>query len=161
MPGKCFDEEFKAAENFFSGCIQLRHNCLPNLCLADAEGHIFCPATRLIFSTVSFHESFKCLILFTLVYLLQESESEDEGLDEGDEEIEEEPEPEPEAPISADEPAERKTVPTTSAPKDTERQLSKKELKKKGLEELDALLAELGISGKDGNQEQSNGINPL
>ena len=87
--------------------------------------------------------------------MLQESESEDEGFDEGDEEIEQEPEPE--APISADEPAEKKTVPTTSAPKDTERQLSKKELKKKGLEELDALLAELGISGKDGNQEQSNG----
>ena len=91
------------------------------------------------------------------MYLLQESESEDEG----DEEIEDEPEPEPEAPISADEPAEKKTVPATSAPKDTERQLSKKELKKKGLEELDALLAELGISGKDGKQEQPSGINPL
>lgn len=35
------------------------------------------------------------------------------------------------------------------APKDTERQLSKKELKKKGLEELDAVLAELGYPNRD------------
>ncbi|XP_020248876.1 uncharacterized protein LOC109826273 isoform X1 [Asparagus officinalis] len=81
---------------------------------------------------------------------LQESESEDGGLDEGDEGIEEEAEPEPENHIPA-EPVEKKPLPTTSAPKENERQLSKKELKKKGLQELDALLAELGI-------EQSNGI---
>ncbi|ONK66567.1 uncharacterized protein A4U43_C06F9590 [Asparagus officinalis] len=82
---------------------------------------------------------------------LQESESEDGGLDEGVENIQDEPEPEPEAPI-ASEPTKNKPLPTTSAPKENERQLSKKELKKKGLEELDALLAELGIS----SQEQSN-----
>jgi hypothetical protein len=35
------------------------------------------------------------------------------------------------------------------APKDTERQLSKKELKKKGLEELDAVLAELGYTNRE------------
>lgn len=45
------------------------------------------------------------------------------------------------------------------APKDTERQLSKKELKKKGLEELDAVLAELGYAKKDtSGQDESDGM---
>lgn len=87
-----------------------------------------------------------------LLYLLQEFESEDDILDEGDEHVEEEPEPEPEAPIPT-EPLQKGPLLPPTAPKDTERQLSKKELKKKGLEELDALLAELGMSG----QEQTNG----
>lgn len=82
----------------------------------------------------------------------EESESEDEGLDDGDEDIEEEARAEPEALVQT-EAAEQKPSPVALAPKDAERQLSKKELKKKGLEELDALLAEMGISGQD----QSNG----
>lgn len=82
----------------------------------------------------------------------EESESEDEGLDEGDEDVEEEAEAEPEAPVQT-EPVAQKPLPVTLAPKDTERQLSKKELKKKGLEELDALLAEMGISGQDQSNE--------
>lgn len=84
--------------------------------------------------------------------MLQECESEDEALDEGEEDAEEVPEQEHEAP--AVDAAENKTSTTIPAPKDPERQLSKKELKKKGLEELDAILAELGLSG----QEQSTGM---
>jgi len=43
-------------------------------------------------------------------------------------------------------------------PKDTERQLSKKELKKKELAELDAVLAELGLgTSNNSTQDESNG----
>ena len=79
--------------------------------------------------------------------ILQEIESEDED---HDDEAEDEPEPE----VEVAEPALMKVV---AAPKETERQLSKKELKKKELAELDAVLAELGISenpsdaAQDGN----------
>lgn len=46
------------------------------------------------------------------------------------------------------------------APKDTERQLSKKELKKKGLEELEAALAELGYTNKEtSDQDGTHGNN--
>jgi len=42
--------------------------------------------------------------------------------------------------------------------KEAERQLSKKELKKKGLEELEAVLAELGYSSKEpSGQDDSHG----
>ncbi|RLM98051.1 hypothetical protein C2845_PM06G05470 [Panicum miliaceum] len=45
-----------------------------------------------------------------------------------------------------------------AAPKDTERQLSKKELKKKELAELDAVLAELGLgTPTNSTQDESNG----
>ncbi|KAL5975170.1 hypothetical protein ACLOJK_031849 [Asimina triloba] len=76
------------------------------------------------------------------------SESEEDVLEEEDDDVEEEHEMEPEAPPP--EPVIRK-LPSASVTKDTERQLSKKELKKKELEELDAVLAELGISKKETN----------
>jgi hypothetical protein len=48
-------------------------------------------------------------------------------------------------------------VPAPPQPaKDTERQLSKKELKKKELAELDAVLAELGLSGNNSKNEEGN-----
>ncbi|KAF5176980.1 nuclear ubiquitous casein and cyclin-dependent kinase substrate 1-like, partial [Thalictrum thalictroides] len=88
-----------------------------------------------------------------------ESESEEDGIDEGDDDVEDdhehEPEPEIEAPIQT-EPAVKKTPQAPVANKETERQLSKKELKKKELAELDAVLAELGMSktnDQDGTQE--------
>lgn len=84
--------------------------------------------------------------------LIQASESEvDHLLDEGDDDVDDEhdPEPEPEPePLIAEEPP-KKPVSGAIPPKDTERQLSKKELKKKELAELDAVLAELGISNKE------------
>lgn len=43
----------------------------------------------------------------------------------------------------------KKPAEAPAPPKESERQLSKKELKKKEIEELDAVLAELGISGQD------------
>lgn len=44
------------------------------------------------------------------------------------------------------------------APKDAERQLSKKELKKKELEELEAVLAELGYTNKEtSGQDDTHG----
>ena len=45
------------------------------------------------------------------------------------------------------EPAIKTVVALAAPPKDTERQLSKKEMKKKELAELDVVLAELGLSG--------------
>ncbi|RRT46596.1 hypothetical protein B296_00054341 [Ensete ventricosum] len=86
----------------------------------------------------------------------EESESEEDGLDIGDDDVEEEPENETEVAV-ANEPKKEKPVPVP--PKDAERQLSKKELKKKEMAELDALLHELGISGKESDvaQDETNG----
>lgn len=78
----------------------------------------------------------------------EESESEDDGLDDGDDDIEEEAEQEQEAPRPV-EVIGSKPPPAPIASKDPERQLSKKEQKKKELDELDALLAEFAVSGKD------------
>ena len=89
--------------------------------------------------------------------MLQESESEDDFV-EGEDEEEEEPEPEPEASKEA-EPVVKKPLPALVGPKDTEKQLSKKELKKKELAELEAVLAELGISGKDDRSSGQNEAN--
>ncbi|KAF5934743.1 hypothetical protein HYC85_025872 [Camellia sinensis] len=75
---------------------------------------------------------------------IQESESE-EGLDEIDDDNDEEHDHEPEVPVEK-EPVVKKLAEVSLAPKDPERQLSKKELKKKELAELDAMLAELGIA---------------
>ncbi|KAH7681775.1 [Myosin light-chain] kinase protein [Dioscorea alata] len=93
----------------------------------------------------------------TAIVAEEESESEDE-IDEIDDDVEDEPEHEPEVPAPA-EPVVKKPAPSI-VPKDAERQLSKKELKKKELAELDAVLAELGISGKDNNSETdgTNGV---
>uniref|UniRef100_A0A1D1YSR9 Uncharacterized protein n=1 Tax=Anthurium amnicola TaxID=1678845 RepID=A0A1D1YSR9_9ARAE len=85
----------------------------------------------------------------------EETESDDDGLDEVDDDVEEEPEHEHEVQLVPVDPARK--AQSTLAPKDPERQLSKKELKKKELAELDAVLAELGISPKDNNDAGQNG----
>ena len=71
-------------------------------------------------------------------------ESEDDGLgeddvDDGDDEVENDEETAPVAETQKVEPA------PPSQPKETERQLSKKELKKQELAKLDAVLAEMGL----------------
>ncbi|KAG6474180.1 hypothetical protein ZIOFF_068104 [Zingiber officinale] len=53
------------------------------------------------------------------------------------------------------EPTIEKPAPVSAPPKDGERQLSKKELKKKEMAELDALLHEMGIANKDSNTAQN------
>ncbi|VAH15161.1 unnamed protein product [Triticum turgidum subsp. durum] len=81
-----------------------------------------------------------------------EIESEDDSLDD---EVDAAAEDEHEAGDAVpSEPAVQKAVAPLVPPKDTERQLSKKELKKKELEELDAVLAELGISYESSNATQ-------
>lgn len=89
---------------------------------------------------------------------LEESESEGEGLDEVDDDVDEEHENEAKAQAEVQqvvsEPPE-----ASMATKETERQLSKKELKKKGLEELDAVLAELGYTKEEtSGRNDSHGI---
>lgn len=60
------------------------------------------------------------------------------------------PEPEPEV---------KKAPEVPAPPKEAERQLSKKERKKKELAELEALLADFGVAPKENNgQEDSQGI---
>jgi len=87
---------------------------------------------------------------------LQESESEEDILDEGDDDVEEEHDHEPEA--VHPEPVVKKTPEVPLPPKETERQLSKKERKKKELAELEALLADFGVAQKDSNgQDESLG----
>ncbi|XP_042404914.1 T-cell defective protein 2-like [Zingiber officinale] len=71
----------------------------------------------------------------------------------GDDDDVEEPENEPEA--VRKEPTIEKPTPVSAPPKDVERQLSKKELKKKEMAELDALLHEMGIANKDSNTAQN------
>ncbi|GLT28980.1 hypothetical protein SLA2020_038760 [Shorea laevis] len=80
---------------------------------------------------------------------LEDSDSEVEGLDDVEEDVEEEHENEPEDPVQEEPEPVVKKPSELSVQKDTERQLSKKELKKKGLEELDAVLAELGYPTKE------------
>lgn len=82
--------------------------------------------------------------------MLQDVETDEEDLDdEVDDGAEDEHEHESED-VSA-EPAVKPVAAPPAPPKDTERQLSKKELKKKELAELDAVLAELGLSGNSSN----------
>lgn len=83
------------------------------------------------------------------LFCLQESESEDDMLDLGDEEVDEEHEHESEAPVHS-EPVVTKAPEVPAPPKETERQLSKKERKKKELEELEALLADFGLQSSNG-----------
>lgn len=80
--------------------------------------------------------------------LEEEIESEDDGLDDGDGDIDDDQENEPEVQVP-NETSVKEPSPPSVAQKETERQLSKKELKKKELAELDAVLAELGITDKD------------
>ena len=90
--------------------------------------------------------------------IIQEIESEDDGLDdEADDDADEEHEHEAEDAVPA-EPTVKNTAVPPAPPKDTERQLSKKELKKKELAELDAALAELGLgTPANSTQDESNG----
>lgn len=91
---------------------------------------------------------------------LQETESEDDdiAIDDGDDDVEDEVENEPKAPVPAG-PGLKKPLLAASATKETERQLSKKELKKKENEEFHAILNELGISSIDNNAEQGGSFN--
>lgn len=84
---------------------------------------------------------------------LQESESEEDILDEGDEEVEEEHDREPEDPVHHEPVVKPPEV--SVVPKESERQLSKKERKKKELAELEALLADFGVAPKEGSNSQN------
>lgn len=87
----------------------------------------------------------------------QESESESEGLDDADDDAEDEHENDLDVPEEV-EPVPQKPAEPPVVTKEAERQLSKKELKKKGLEELEAVLAELGYSSKEpSSQDDSHG----
>ncbi|XP_038710666.1 nucleolar and coiled-body phosphoprotein 1-like isoform X1 [Tripterygium wilfordii] len=84
--------------------------------------------------------------------VVEESESE-EDLEEADDDVDEEHEHEPEAPVEV-EPVVKKPTEAPLVHKDTDRQLSKKELKKKELEELEAVLAELGLQKNANAQDE-------
>lgn len=88
---------------------------------------------------------------------MQESESEEDILDEGDDDVEDEHEHESEEPAHHEDVV--KMPPEVSAPpKESDKQLSKKERKKKELAELEALLADFGVAPKDSNcQDESRG----
>ncbi|KAG6409631.1 hypothetical protein SASPL_127672 [Salvia splendens] len=89
---------------------------------------------------------------------LEESESEDELLDEGDDDAEEEPEHETEV-GEPSEPIVVTQVEQSPAPRETERQLSKKERRKKELAELEAILADFGVSPKEKAEDETNDVN--
>ncbi|XP_057494080.1 uncharacterized protein LOC130779444 [Actinidia eriantha] len=89
---------------------------------------------------------------------VEESESEEDILDEGDEEAEDEHDQEPEVQVQP-ELVVKKAPEVSSESKETERQLSKKERKKKELAELEALLADFGVSPKtDTAQDESRDV---
>ncbi|CAN1120137.1 hypothetical protein LINPERHAP2_LOCUS25, partial [Linum perenne] len=88
----------------------------------------------------------------------EESESDDECLDEVDDDVEDKHEHEPDTHASNVDSV-KKQPEAPLAPKDSERQLSKKELKKKELQELDAVLAELGLANQEScSQEPFVGV---
>ena len=85
----------------------------------------------------------------------QESESEEDVLDEGDDDVDEEHEHETEVQVHPEPEPEVKKAPEAPAPpKEAERQLSKKERKKKELAELEALLADFGVAPKEDNGQE-------
>ncbi|KAL7164368.1 hypothetical protein ACSBR2_040306 [Camellia fascicularis] len=83
---------------------------------------------------------------------VEESESEEDILDEGDEEVEEEHDQVQEEPKQPEHVV-KKAPEVSSAPKETEKPLSKKEKKKKELAELKALLADFGVTPKVDNAQ--------
>ncbi|XP_054788239.1 uncharacterized protein LOC129294125 [Prosopis cineraria] len=88
---------------------------------------------------------------------VEDSESEEDILDEGDDDVEEEHDHEPEL-FTKPEHEVKKPAEAPLAPKEAERQLSKKERKKKELAELEALLADFGVTQKESNgQDESRG----
>lgn len=83
--------------------------------------------------------------------MFQESEGDDEGEEEVEDEGEDEQQ-ENEASLAATaDPGKPGLSPLSVPPREPERQLSKKELKKKELAELDAVLLELGLTPKEEN----------
>lgn len=70
--------------------------------------------------------------------------------------MEEEPEQETEV-QEHPEPAVETRVESSPAPKETERQLSKKERRKKELAELEAILADFGVNPKEKTDDETNG----
>ncbi|KAL3819049.1 hypothetical protein ACJIZ3_004954 [Penstemon smallii] len=84
---------------------------------------------------------------------VEETESEDELLDEGDDDVEDEQDHEPEVQEQV-EPVVQKPVEASPAPRETERQLSKKERRKKELAELEAILADFGVNPNDKAEEE-------
>lgn len=96
-------------------------------------------------------------LFFTAVpfaFYLQETESEDDILDEGDDDVEDEHDYEPEVTVQSQPVVKPAVVPAST--KETVRQLSKKERKKKELAELEALLADFGIVQKDSNDHDGS-----
>ncbi|GMJ07238.1 hypothetical protein like AT2G25670 [Hibiscus trionum] len=88
---------------------------------------------------------------------LEESESEEDILDEGDD-VEEDLDHEPEVQVHP-EPVQNKAPEVPAPPKEAERQLSKKERKKKELAELEALLADFGVTPNERNgQDESHDV---
>lgn len=87
--------------------------------------------------------------------MCQESESE-EGLDEVDDDNDEENEHEPEPEVHAEKESVVEKPAEIVAPKESERQLSKKELKKKELAELEEMLAQFGYKQSE-DQDASQG----
>lgn len=96
------------------------------------------------------------MILCGCSFKLQESESEDEILDEVDDDVEEELDHESEVQEQT-EPIVTKPVEASPAPKETERQISKKERRKKELAELEAILADFGVNTKDKAEDEPSG----
>ncbi|XP_057810498.1 uncharacterized protein LOC131024943 isoform X1 [Salvia miltiorrhiza] len=92
--------------------------------------------------------------------VVEESESEDELLDEGDDDAEDGHDQEPEV-EEQPEPLVTKPAEATSAPKETERQLSKKERRKKELAELEAILADFGVNPKEKAEDEASSGNIL
>lgn len=87
---------------------------------------------------------------------LQESESEDDILDEGDDDMEEEHDHEPVV-EEHPEPVVKKSVDASPANKEVDKQISKKERRKKELAELEAILAEIGVAPKEKAIDESSG----
>lgn len=90
---------------------------------------------------------------------MQDTDSEEDILDEGDgdDDVEEEHDNGAEVLVHP-ELAVKKSPEVSVAPKEAERQLSKKERKKKELAELDALLADFGVTPKENDgQDESSG----
>ncbi|CAA2971017.1 nucleolar 58-like [Olea europaea subsp. europaea] len=86
-----------------------------------------------------------------------ESESEDDILDEGDDEMEEEHDHEPVV-EEHPEPVVKKSVDASPANKEVDKQISKKERRKKELAELEAILAEIGVAPKEKAIDESSDI---
>lgn len=95
-----------------------------------------------------------CNLLWSLI--LQESESEDEFIDEVDDDVEEGNDHESEVQEQTESMVE-KPVEVSLAPKETERQLSKKERKKKELAELEAILADFGVKPNEKAEDEPSG----